>query len=95
MEVTNHENHIAKYVHTLISANKIIDNSATDVAIIRFESYSNSDMYNDVLKGIPDDIIVIQPSADEIVISSRIKKAAFIIIFFDVYDKVQSALQMV
>ncbi|CAO1353389.1 unnamed protein product [Diamesa hyperborea] len=87
MEVTNHENHIAKYVHTLISANKIIDNSATDVAIIRFESYSNSDMYDDVLKGIPDDIIVIQPSADEIVVNSRIKAAAFIVIFFDVYDK--------
>lgn len=75
----------------LISANNIKDKSATDVAIIRLKSYSNSDMYDDVLREIPDNNIVIQPSADAAVINSR-TKAAFIIIFFDIYDKVQSAL---
>lgn len=88
MDVSHNENHIAKYVHSLITANNIEDKSATDVAIIRLKSYSNSDMYDDVLQEVPLNNVVIQPLTNAVVASFRIKTAAFIVIFFDIYDKV-------
>lgn len=45
-------------------------------------------MYDDVVREVPLNNVVIQPSTNAIVVSSRIKTAAFIIIFFDIYDMV-------